>query len=152
MAGDDKRWRGTPEAAMRLAIVEQQRDALILLARVMLVALFVVFGWGKLTNFSGTIGYMAAQGTPLPTIAALIALVMELLVGVMIAVGFHTRLLALLLALYTLGTALIGHHFWTMQDGARIANMINFYKNISIMGGLLLLSVTGPGKYSFDRR
>ena len=134
---------------MRLAVIEQRRDELILLARVMLVALFVVFGWGKLNNFSGTIGYMAAAGTPLPMIAALVALVMEFFVGILIAVGFYTRPLALLLALYTLGTALIGHHFWTMQDGARIANMINFYKNISIMGGLLLLSLTGPGQIFF---
>jgi putative oxidoreductase len=136
---------------MRLAVIEQRKDALILLARLMLVALFLVFGWRKLTNFSGTIRIMAAVGAPLPPIAALVALVMEFFVGIMIAVGFYTRPLALLLVLYTLGTALIGHHFWTMQDGARLANMINFYKNISIMGGFLLLALTGPGKYSFDR-
>jgi len=58
----------------------------------------------------------------------------------------------LLLALYTLGTALIGHHFWTMTGMEQYANMINFYKNISIIGGLLLLCATGPGKYSFDRK
>jgi putative oxidoreductase len=141
----------TPEVVMRSAVIEQRRDEVILLARVMLVALFLVFGWRKLTNFSGTIGYMAAAGAPLPTIAAIVALVMEFFVGIMIAVGFYTRPLALLLVLYTLGTALIGHHFWTMHGGARLANMINFYKNISIMGGFLLLSLTGPGKYSFDR-
>jgi putative oxidoreductase len=56
--------------------------------------------------------------------------------------------LVLLLALYTLGTALIGHLFWTMEATAR--NAINFYKNISIVGGLVLLYVTGAGKYSVD--
>jgi len=60
--------------------------------------------------------------------------------------------LALLLALYTPGTASIGHHFWTMTGMEQYANMINFYKNISIIGGLLLLSATGPGKYSIDRK
>jgi putative oxidoreductase len=58
----------------------------------------------------------------------------------------------LLLALYTLGTAFIGHHYWTMTGTAQYANMINFYKNVSIMGGLLLLAATGPGRYSLDRK
>jgi hypothetical protein len=64
--------------------------------------------------------------------------------------GAWTRPLAFLLALYTLGTALIGHHFWTMEGAARYANVIDFYKNLGIIGGCLLLYVTGPGRYSVD--
>jgi putative oxidoreductase len=137
---------------MRYTLFEQRKDELILVARVLLMILFVIFGWSKLTGFSGTVGYMAAEGAPLPTISAIIAIVMEFFVGLALVVGFYTRPLALLFALYTLGTGLIGHHFWTMSDGERAANMINFYKNVSIMGGLLLLCVTGPGKYSVDRK
>jgi putative oxidoreductase len=137
---------------MRYTLFEQRKDELILIARVLLMILFVIFGWSKLTGFSGTVGYMAAEGTPLPTLAAIIAILMEFFVGVAIVLGFYTRPLALLFAFYTLGTGLIGHHFWTMADGERAANMINFYKNVSIMGGLLLLCVTGPGKYSVDRK
>jgi putative oxidoreductase len=137
---------------MRYLSLDQRKDALFLLARVLLMALFVYFGWQKLTGFAGTVAYMSSTGAPAPTLSAIIAVVMELGVGIAIAVGFYTRPLALLLALYTLGTALIGHHFWTMTGMEQYANMINFYKNISIMGGLLLLSVTGPGKYSFDRK
>ena len=137
---------------MRYLSLDQRKDALILLARVLLMALFVYFGWQKLTGFSGTVAYMTSTGAPAPTLSAIIAVVMEFGVGIAIVVGFYTRPLALLLALYTLGTALIGHHFWTMTGMEQYANMINFYKNISIMGGLLLLSVTGPGKYSFDRK
>jgi putative oxidoreductase len=136
---------------MQFSAIERRRDGLILFARILLAALFVVFGWMKLTDFSGTIGYMAAEGTPLPTISAVVAVVMEFFVGLSLVIGFFTRPLALLLAIYTLGTGLIGHHFWTLADGERAANMINFYKNISIIGGLLLLSLTGPGKYSLDR-
>ena len=54
------------------------------------------------------------------------------------------------LALYTLGTALVGHPFWALEGADRDASAINFYKNISIIGGFLLLYVTGPGKYSLD--
>jgi putative oxidoreductase len=131
--------------------IEQRKDALLLVARVLLVVLFVLFGWSKLTGFSGTEQYMAQTGAPVPALAAVIAIVMELAVGIVIAVGFKTRPLALLLAVYTLATAFIGHHFWTQTGMEHFVNMINFYKNISIIGGLLLLFVTGPGKYSIDR-
>lgn len=137
---------------MRYTLFERRRDELILVARVLLMVLFIIFGWSKLTGFSGTIGYMAKAGAPFPALSAVIAVVMELFVGLAIVVGFYTRPLAFLFALYTLGTALIGHHFWTMAGAERAANMINFYKNVSIMGGLLLLCVTGPGKYSIDRK
>jgi putative oxidoreductase len=137
---------------MRYTLFEQRKDELILVARVLLMILFVIFGWGKLTGFSGTVAYMATEGAPVPTLSAIIAIVMEFFVGIAIVIGFYTRPLALLFALYTLGTALIGHHFWTMTGAEQMANMINFYKNISIMGGLLLLCVTGAGRYSIDRK
>jgi putative oxidoreductase len=132
-------------------LIDQRRDAILLAARVLLMVLFVVFGWSKLTGFSGTEAYMASTGAPIPALAAVIAIVMELGVGILLAIGLLTRPLALLLALYTLGTALIGHHFWTQTAMEQYVNMINFYKNISIIGGLLFLVVTGPGRYSFDR-
>ena len=131
---------------------ERIRDELILVARILLVVLFVVFGWSKLTDYSGTAGYMAQVGAPMPSLAALVAIVIEFFVALAVAFGAWTRPLALLLALYTLGTALIAHHFWTMEGADRYANAINFYKNISIIGGFLLLYVTGPGRYSLDAR
>ena len=137
---------------MRYVLFDKVSNEVILLARILLVVLFVLFGWSKLTDFPGTVGYMASQGLPVPTLAAAVVVLMEFFVGLAIVLGFCTRALALLLALYTLGTALIGHHYWTMEGADRMANMINFYKNISIIGGLLLLCVTGPGKYSIDRR
>jgi putative oxidoreductase len=140
------------ELAMRYLSFEQQKDPLLLVARVLLMVLFVLFGWQKLTGFSGTVVYMTSVGAPAPTLSAIIAVVMELAVGIAIVVGFFTRPLALLLALYTLGTALIAHHYWTMTGMEQYANIINFYKNISIIGGLLLLCITGPGKFSLDRK
>ncbi|SAL81915.1 DoxX family protein [Caballeronia arvi] len=137
---------------MRYFSLEQRKDALFLLARLLLMVLFVLFGWQKLVGFSGTVAYMGSVGAPAPTLSAIIAVVMELIVGIAIVIGFYTRPLALLLALYTLGTAFIGHHYWTMTGMEQYANMINFYKNLSIIGGLLLLVVTGPGRYSLDRK
>lgn len=137
---------------MRYSLFEQQKDGLLLVARVLLVALFVIFGWGKLTGFSGTVSYMVSTGVPAPTLAALIAVIMEFFVGVAILLGFFTRPLAVLLAVYTLATGLIGHHYWTMTGTGQYEAMINFYKNVSIMGGLLALAAAGPGKFSVDRR
>ncbi|RAS21369.1 DoxX family protein [Paraburkholderia bryophila] len=137
---------------MRYTLFENQKDGIILVARVLLMVLFVMFGWSKLTGFSGTVAYMTSSGAPVPELSAVIAVVMELVVGIALLVGFFTRPLALLLAVYTLGTAIIGHHYWNMTGAMQYDNMIHFYKNISIIGGLLLLAVTGAGRYSIDRR
>lgn len=125
-------------------------NAAMLVARVLLVWLFVMFGWPKLTGFNGTVAYMAHVGAPFPMLAAIIAVFMEFFAGLAILVGLLTRPLALLFVIYTFGTALIGHHYWTMTGAAQHANEINFYKNVSIMGGFLLLYVTGAGHYSID--
>lgn len=127
-----------------------QHDVIILLSRILLMLLMVVFGWQKLMHFSGTIEYMQVKELPMPTLAALLSVVMELGVGLALAVGLFTRSLALLMVFYVLGTALIGHAYWAMEGPERIANMINFYKNMSIMGGLLLLYITGSGRFSID--
>ncbi|ABE34747.1 inner membrane protein yphA [Paraburkholderia xenovorans LB400] len=137
---------------MRYTLLDNQKDAVILAARILLMVLFIMFGWSKLTGFSGTVAYMTSSGAPVPELSAVIAVVMEFAVGIALLVGFYTRPLALLLAVYTFGTAIIGHHYWNMTGAMQYDNMIHFYKNISIIGGLLLLCVTGAGKYSIDRR
>ncbi len=121
-----------------------------LAARLLLAALFLIFGWRKLTDYSGTVSRMAQDGAPLPVLSAAVAIVMELPVALAVAVGAFTRSSAVLLALYTLGASLIAHHYWTMTGTNKVDSMESFYKNISIIGGLLLLYVTGAGKYSID--
>jgi putative oxidoreductase len=75
---------------------------------------------------------------------------MELPIAFAVAFGAFTRPCAVLLALYTLGTALIAHRYWTMTGAKKVDSLESFYKNLSIMGGFLLLYVTGAGKYSVD--
>jgi putative oxidoreductase len=133
------------------ATTQGRNHGLILLARILMAVLFVLFGWMKLTHFGGTVVQMAHEGLPLPAVAAVIAIIMEFFVGLALAVGLYVRPLALLLAVYTLATAFIGHHYWSLAGAPRMLNEINFYKNISIIAGLLLLFVTGAGRYSIDR-
>ena len=130
---------------------EKLADSSLLLARFLLVLLFLIFGWQKLTGFSGTVAYMSQSGLPLPMLAAVIAVIMELFTGLALLFGLLTRPLAIALLVYTFATAIIGHPYWTMTGMAQFMAEINFYKNISIMGGLLALFVTGAGKYSIDR-
>jgi putative oxidoreductase len=129
---------------------ERIRNEVILASRVLLVLLYVIFGWSKLTNYGGTVSYMATTGAPAPEISAVIAIAIEFFVGIAILFGIVTRPLALVMAAYTLATAFIGHHYWTMSGADQLANEIEFYKNVSIMAGFLLLYITGAGKYSLD--
>ncbi|MRS91671.1 DoxX family membrane protein [Enterobacteriaceae bacterium RIT714] len=130
----------------------QSRSLVLLIARIAIVVLFIIFGIPKMTGFDGTVQYMTTLGAPLPMLAAIIAVIMEVPVAILIVLGFFTRPLALLFVFYTLGTAVIGHPYWDMSGDAVMSNMINFYKNVSIAGGFLLLAVTGPGTISIDRR
>src|SRR5271155_2233885 len=125
-------------------------NEVILAARLLLATLFLIFGWRKLRDYSGTVSQLVQLGVPMPVLAAAVAIFMELPVAFAVAVGAFARPSALLLVLYTLGTALIGHHYWTKSGAAKIDSMDGFYKNLSIIGGLLLLYITGAGKYSID--
>jgi putative oxidoreductase len=125
-------------------------DAIILVARVFLAALFLIFGWRKLRDFSGTVSQMVGDHVPMPVLAAGVAIFMELPVAFAVAVGAFTRVSAALFFFYTLGTSLVEHRYWTKSRADQLASMEEFYKNLSIMGGFSLLYVTGPGRYSID--
>ena len=125
-------------------------DELVLAARLLLATLFLIFGWRKLRDYSGTVSQMVQVGLPMPVLAAAVATFMELPVAFAVAVGAFARPAALLMFFYTLGTALIGHRYWTITGADRVDSMDGFYKNLSIMGGFLLLYTTGAGKYSID--
>ena len=126
------------------------RDELILAARLLLATLFLIFGWRKLRDYSGTVSQMVQLGVPTPVLATVVAIVMELPVAFAIAVGAFTRPAAVLMAFYSLGTALIGHRYWTVKDAGYVDSLDGFYKDLSIMGGFLLLFIAGAGKYSID--
>ena len=125
-------------------------DALILAARLLLAALFLIFGWRKLTDYSGTVSRMVQDGARFPALATPVSIFMELAVAFAGAIGAFTRPASALMALYTLGTALIAHHYWTMTGAKKVDSLESFYKNLSIVGGFLLLCITGAGKYSID--
>jgi putative oxidoreductase len=131
-------------------MINDINDEVILAARLFLATLFLIFGWRKLRDYSGTVSQMVQDGLPMPRLAAAVAIFMELPVAFAVAVGAFTRPSAVLMVLYTLGTSLSEHRYWTTTGADQLASMEAFYKNLSIMGGFLLLYITGAGKYSID--
>jgi len=125
-------------------------DELILAARLLLAALFLIFGWRKLRDYSGTVSQMMQFGLPAPVLATVVSIFIELPVAFAVAIGAFTRPAALLMALYSLATAIIGHRYWTVKGAEYVDSLDGFYKDLSIMGGFLLLSITGAGQYSID--
>lgn len=125
-------------------------NGVILLARLFLASPFLIFGWRKVQDYPGTVSQMVHDGVPTPVLATAIAIFMELPVSFAVAVGAFTRFAAVLMAFYTFGTSLVEHRYWAAPGADKIASLENFYKNLSIIGGFLLLYVTGAGRYSFD--
>jgi len=131
-------------------MINDINDVVILAARLFLAALFLIFGWRKVRDYSGTVSQMVQDGVPTPVLATVVAIFMELPVAFAVAVGAFTRPSAVLMVFYTLGTSLIEHRYWTMTGAKQFESMEAFYKNLSIMGGFLLLSITGAGRCSID--
>ena len=127
-------------------------NAAALVGRILLALIFLTSGFGKLTGFEGTVGYIASKGLPLPQVGAALALVVELAGSILLIVGYKARWAALALAVFTLAAGIFFHNYWALSDAAQIAaNKINFWKNLSITGGMLMVFAFGPGRYSVDK-
>lgn len=124
--------------------MKKLEDIGLLAARILLPVLFIVSGWGKITDYDGTAQYMQAMGVP--TFILPLVILLELGGGLAILFGFLTRFTALFTAAFTLLTAFLFH-----SNFAEGVNSIMFMKNLSIAGGFLLLGISGPGAFSIDR-
>ncbi|MEO8079995.1 MAG: DoxX family protein [Caldimonas sp.] len=128
------------------------REPTLLVARILLGLLFLISGIGKVGGFDGTVGYIAAKGLPMPQVVAVLTILVELGGGLALVFGFFTRQAALALAVFTLLAAIIFHAFWAAPEAQKMMQQIHFLKNLSIVGGMLMLFVTGPGAISVDAR
>ena len=123
-----------------------------LIGRILLALIFITSGFAKITGFEGTVGYINSKHLPLPQVAAAIAILCELGGGLLLAIGFKARWAGLALAIFTLAAGLLFHDYWNLTDAAQVAaNKINFWKNLSITGGMLMVFAFGPGRYSVDK-
>ena len=128
------------------------QNAAALVGRILLAVIFLTSGFSKVTGFDGTVGYIASKHLPLPQVGAIIAILCELGGGILLLVGFKARWAGLVLAIFTLAAGILFHDYWDLTDAAQVAaNKINFWKNVAISGGMLMVFAFGPGRYSVDK-
>jgi len=123
-----------------------------LLGRILLSAIFILSGVGKITNPSFDGDQMKAKGIPAVTAFLILALIAEIAGAISILTGAKARFGALGLFVYLVAVTLVMHNFWAYDGPERVHQMENFMKNLAIMGGLLLVTVFGAGPISFDNR
>lgn len=128
------------------------QDTLNFAARLLVIALFLPAGIGKLTGFEGTVGYIASGGLPLPAVGAALAVAVEIGASLALLAGFGTRIAAAVLAVFTLAASVFFHAYWSMPADQVYVNQLLFFKNIAVIGGLLMLVAYGPGRWSLDAR
>ena len=122
-----------------------------IVGRVGLAAIFLWSGYGKLVHMDGSVGYMKAYGLPAAELLIWPALVVELVAGAMLAVGFKARWAALALALFTVPAMFIFHAYWSVPADQVLNQQIHFMKNLAIIGGLLSVFAHGSGRLGLDR-
>jgi putative oxidoreductase len=122
-------------------------SVILLIGRILLSIIFILAGFGKLTDIAGTAGYFASYGLPGGAATAVIVGLVEFLGGLAILTGFQTRNAAWLLAVFSVATALVAH-----TNFADMMQLINFQKNLAMAGGFLVLATYGPGALSIDAR
>jgi putative oxidoreductase len=127
-------------------------DAAALVGRILLALIFITSGWSKVTGFDGTVGYIASKNLPMPQVAAVLAIVAELGGGLLLAIGFKARWAGIALAVFTLVAGVLFHDYWNADAAAKMGQQINFWKNVSIAGGMLMVFAFGPGRFSLDKR
>lgn len=128
------------------------QNPLSLIGRLLLALLFIPAGISKISGFEGTVGYIASVGLPLPTLAAVGTIALEIGAGLMLALGWKTRWAALALAAFTLLATVIFHNFWAMPADKAFVQQLMFFKNIAVVGGLLVVAAFGAGRLSLDGR
>ncbi len=120
-------------------------SAFLLLGRVMASVIFILSGYGKAVAMAGTVGFFTKIGVPVPEIAYYVAVIVELGGGLLLLVGFQTPIVALILAVFCVASALLAH-----TNFADMAQQIQFMKNLAMAGGYLAFAAAGAGAFSVD--
>jgi len=123
-----------------------------LMARLFLSQIFLLSAFGKITGFSDTVGYMASKGVPIPNVLLVGAIIFLLVGGLSVLAGFKARIGAVLLIIFLVLATYYFHNFWAFDpnDAAFLTELIQFQKNLAILGGLVMVIAFGSGPLSAD--
>ena len=127
-------------------------SAMVFIGRVLLVILFLPAGLGKITDYAGTVGYINSVELPFANLAAVAALLFEIFGSLCLLVGYQTRAASMVLAVFTLIATFFFHNYWAAPSDQAFVAQLLFFKNIALVGGLLILAAHGGGEWSLDER
>lgn len=125
-------------------------DGGLLVGRLSLIALYAVSAVGKFGTLNATATILAAKGFPLAMPLTIFVATAELMGAVGIALGFHTRRVAIGLVVYTIAATVSFHDFWMLEGAARQGQLIHFLKSVGLLGAFSILASVGPGEFSLD--
>ena len=128
------------------------QNPLALIGRLLLAYFFIPAGIGKIGGFAGTVGYIASKGLPLPEVGAVLAIIVEVGVGLMLLLGFKTRWAAQIQMVFTLAASLFFHNYCALPEAQAAMQKLMFNKNLGVAGGLLAFADFGAGAFSLDGR
>src|SRR5262245_6591432 len=129
-------------------LATQWTDFLLLVARILMGWIFISSGWRKLMDVEGFVKTMPRRG--LPDFLGYVAPPVEFVGGIFMVIGFATRYTALVMLLFVIIASFSSHRYWAVEP-AQVANQSShFWKNVTIKGGLVLLFITGAGRYALD--
>ena len=127
-------------------------NILNLLGRIAIAVLFLPAGLNKMMALEGTTGYFVSLGLPAVALLVWVVIAIEVLGGLALIFGYHTRFTAIGLALFTILASVAGHAFWAAPADAAFIAQLLFFKNVAVTGGLLVLASSGAGSISIDGR
>jgi len=130
--------------------MRQTRNVAALAGRIMLALMFIIAGIGKIPGFAGTSAMMTGVGLPIANVLLVLTILIELGGGAAIVLGWRTRTSALVVFVFTGLASVVFHAFWAAPPDQVLLQQLMFMKNVSVMGGLLLLFAFGPGDYALD--
>jgi putative oxidoreductase len=133
-------------------MLDSFKSPLALSGRILLALMFVMSGFSKLGNISGTAGYIASGGLPFPSLLAVLVGLLELFGGLALAVGFKARWAALALGVFTVLASVLFHQFWAVAPEQQMVQQLMFMKNLAIAGGMFVVAALGAGPLSIDNR
>jgi putative oxidoreductase len=120
--------------------------------RVLLALLFLPAGLSKLMNFHGTIQFVGSTGRAFPELYVVAAIAIELIAGALLLIGLRTKVAAAFLALFTFVASMLFHPFWAVPADQQFVQQLLFFKNIAIVGALMMVASLGGGAWSMDAR
>lgn len=132
---------------------QSSQNLAALVGRMLVAAIFVLSGINKMADFASTSAMMSSVGLPMAELLLVATILIEVVGGLMLVIGWQTRYAALALLLFMIPVTAVFHNPWASAESALMQQqMIHFLKNLAIMGGLLNLMAFGAGAYSAETR